>query len=300
MERVDSEERVMKTGHPSEVDGNRPRAGLRGATSSRTACLLLESGEGTPFSYRLNYGEGTGPGEAIKSPRHRHTFDQIRFIMAGEYGIADKTVPAGKVGYFPESVYYGPQVITPEVTILDVQYGGASGNGYLTPAELLAGRQKLEAEGRGTLEGGLFVWTDERGERHNQDAFEAVQEAIVGHRVDYAPPRYTDQVWMDPAAYDWVDDPGHPGVARKDLGTFTERDVRVAFIKMEKGASLPLGEEPSVEILVLTTGSVSYNGRTHPPLTAFGTDPGDEPETLVADETSELLYMKLPTFQPAA
>jgi hypothetical protein len=285
----------MKYGHPDTVPAKRPGGGVRGSDGTRTGSLLLEAGEGTVSCYRLSYGEGRG-GAPINSPRHRHTFDQIRFIMSGEYEIADKVIPGGLVGYFPESVHYGPQVISSEVTILDVQFGGASGLGYLTPKQLAAGRESLLAEGKGTLENGLYVTVDANGKQHNQDAFEAVQQHIVGHRVDYAQPRYLDQVWMNPDSFEWVKDEHQPGVARKMLGEFTERDVRIGFFSLEEGAELTFGTERASEIAFINKGAISYDGKIHPRLTAFGTEAADNPEVLLATEPTELLYMKLPTF----
>ena len=51
----------------------------------------------------------------------------------------------GMVGYFPEAVYYGPQSQDPSITCKTIvlQFGGASGSGYLSRAEVHAGMKEL-------------------------------------------------------------------------------------------------------------------------------------------------------------
>jgi hypothetical protein len=80
------------------------------------------------------------------------------------------------------------------------------------------------------------------------------------------------------------------------MGRFTERDIRCAYIQVEKGATLQLGTEPAPEFAWIKEGSLSFNGTDHPAMTAFGTTTEEEPGALRATETTELLYFKLPTF----
>jgi hypothetical protein len=286
----------MEIRHPNTAPSGRALTGggvrqINGPP--RSQFILGVGGAGTPNAFRLSYGEGAEGGEVL-SPRHRHTFDQFRFFMGGAFTLADYTIPVGYVGYFPESVFYGPQVIDASVKVFSVQFGGASGIGYITPAERPEGMARLRE--RGSFEGGLFVTVDENGERHNQDGFEALQEEIRGKKVDYAPPRYSGQVLMDPENFAWSKDPDNPGVAVKLLGRFTERDARVGFVRIDAGASYTFGHEQAPEILFLHTGVISYAGASHPRLTAFSVGADEGPYTLVASETAELLYMKLPTF----
>ena len=48
---------------------------------------------------------------------------------------APAQTPAGWVGYFPESAYYGPQSISPDLTMLVLQFGGPSGQGFASVAQ---------------------------------------------------------------------------------------------------------------------------------------------------------------------
>jgi hypothetical protein len=287
----------MQILHPDTAHSSRELTGggVRQTNGTpRRHAILGVGGVGTPNAYRCLYGEGPTGGELL-SPRHRHTFDQFRFFMAGEYKLADTVIPAGQVGYFPESVFYGPQLIQAGVTIFDVQFGGSSGTGFITPGERPEAMRRLIEKG-GKFEDGFFVTYDENGEKHLQDGFEALQEEIRGYRVKYAEPRYTDQVFMIPDNYEWTKDPDQPGVGRKLLGSFTERDTRVGFIQLDAGASFTFGYEQAPEVLFINEGAVSYQGESHPRLSALSTDLLEGPFTITADELTELLYIKLPTF----
>jgi hypothetical protein len=286
----------MQINHPDSAPdyGTVGGGGVRQSAGTRKSSTLLTGEEDTLNNYRLNYGIGGGDNDAL-SPRHRHTFDQFRYFLTDGYQLADTVIPAGRIGYFPESVFYGPQVIPPGVTIMDVQFGGAGGNGYPSLAQRRKGMDALRALG-GTFESGLYVTVDEKGKRHNQDGFEALMEQITGEKINYVNPRYADQVFVNPENFDWIEDRAFPGVARKSMAVFTERDIRVGAIQLRPGASFSFGTEAAPEIVFVDKGVISFNGEDRPRLTAFGTTATEEPSTLTAAEYTELIYFKLPTF----
>ena len=148
----------------------------------------------------------------------------------------------------------------------------------------------------GRFEDGFYVWEDEEGNTHNQDAFEAKWEAIYDKKIAYPEARYHSIVLMNPASYAWIKDPENPGVARKLLGAFSEREIRIACVELDKGASLSFGNEPAAEIAFLEEGALTHNGTTHGAHSGFATTADEHPQTLVAAEDSRLLYLKLPTF----
>jgi hypothetical protein len=284
----------MRTSHPSQAPDYFKEAGnLREGT--RVSRVLMTGEEGAPDNFRLGLGSG-GDEKSWTTPRHHHNFEQIRFPLEGDYSIGKKRVlPQGWVGYFPESAYYGPQVMSSNLTMLVLQFGGPSGHGFASVAQRKAGLERLKARG-GTLENGIYSWVDDEGKHRNQDAFEAVWEEMNGRKISYPEPRYDDLILMNPASFQWIDDPDTPGVSRKQLGTFTEREVRIGFVRLEPGATLTFGSEPSSEILFLKEGQVSHAGQTQERHTAFGTSAQDTPEQLTAVAASELFYMKLPTY----
>src|SRR5262249_28048209 len=115
----------------------------RGGTfHSRT---LGEGQPGTPGNFKFSV---SALGTDYSGPRHRHNFDQYRFMLEGEsdYG-QDGPLKAGMLGYYPEGVHYGPQVNKTPITNVVLQFGGASGSGYLLPRQGKAGVEGTHAHG---------------------------------------------------------------------------------------------------------------------------------------------------------
>jgi hypothetical protein len=217
----------------------------------------------------------------------------VRHVVAGEYVIAKNTVlPAGWVGYFPESAYYGPQVKSPSLNMITLQYGGPSGLGFYSVAQRKRAMQVLRE--RGEFTNGIYSSTDATGTRHNLDAGEAVWAEVFGS-AEYPPARYDRIVLIDPGAFEWRRDE-EPGVWRKHLGTFSEREVKIALVRVDEGSRLILGREPAAEIAFLKSGTVELDGADHAELSAFGSRADDAPAALTATTDCELLYVKLPTF----
>jgi hypothetical protein len=131
---------------------------------------------------------------------------------------------------------------------------------------------------------------------HNQDAFEAVWETMNGRKIEYPPSRYEDIILINPDTFGWVPDEANPGAAWKLLGTFSERQTKIAFAKLDEGAHIELGREPSNEIAFIVDGRISVGGQTHERLTAFGTAKHDAPDKLTAVEPTTIFYIKMPSF----
>lgn len=108
---------------------------------------LAEGEEGSVDNFKLSVGRSSAD---FYSPRHRHNFEQIRFVLDGELSFGrDGTLSAGMVGYFPEGVAYGPQTQSEgaDVATIVLQFGGASGSGYLSREEVHAGTEELKKHG---------------------------------------------------------------------------------------------------------------------------------------------------------
>jgi hypothetical protein len=284
----------MKINHPSQAQDLYDQVGAI-REGKRAQAVLLTGEECAPDNYRFTYTSGVG-NQTWTTPRHRHNFEQIRYPLSGDYSMkADKVLPAGWVAYFPESAYYGPQVKNPNLIMLTLQFGGPSGRGYMSVEERRRGQQELADKG-GVFEQGNYRWIDERGAHHEQDAFEATWEQAMGTRMDYPPSRYDDVIAMNPACFCWIPDRHSPGVSYKRLGSFTERDVRIALIQLKAGATLSFGTEPAAEIIYLTSGVLRHDGGTYGQMSAFGSARSEPPVPLTAAEESELFYVKMPTF----
>jgi hypothetical protein len=254
--------------------------------------FLLEGDDDSPNNYLLNVGV-TGSG-GWGTPRHRHNFDQIRYVLKGEYPVSpNKVMDEGSVAYFPESVHYGPQARPQGLEMMVIQFGGASGSGFLSTPRREAANEALQAKGE--FKDGIFTWIDEKGQKHNMDGSAACFEEATGKKLVFSPPRYDDVVMMDPKAYAWVNT-GKPGVSTKLLGTFTERLTNIRFIKVNAEAKYNTGSRSQIEILFLSKGKITINGKTYGEKTGVELLPSDPSVDIKANEDSVFLSVTLPMF----
>ena len=252
---------------------------------------LLVGQDGSPNNYDLNIGR-TGQG-GWRAPRHRHNFDQIRYCIKGRYPYGDdKVLPEGWVAYFPESVHYGPQDRPEGLETMVLQFGGASGQGYLSVAQREAANAALNKKGE--FKGGVFTYVDEKGQRHNQDGSAACFEYATGRKLEFAPARYDDVIVMNPDAHAWI--PQGEGVYVKWLGSFTERGARIGFVRLDSNAVYNGGLHDSIEILFQTKGQVTVGGEEYGRESAFEFQPKEGPLPVRAIEPSEFLCMVLHHF----
>ena len=157
----------MKIVQIEDVERKRGLEHRGGTFFSRT---MVEGTPGTPGNFKFSLSE---LGTDYSGPRHRHNFDQFRFALEGEstYG-QDGTLKAGMLGYHPEGVHYGPQVNVTPITNVVLQFGGASGSGYLLPREVKAGMEELKAFGE--FKDGVFHRHDGQPGKKNMDAYQAI------------------------------------------------------------------------------------------------------------------------------
>ena len=273
------------------TDGATAPQGMNGVRAGKLISKeLLVGRDETPNNYSFQIGASESE---YAVPRHRHNFDQVRYNVRGQIKYGDKVFPAGWVVYFPEGAYYGPQVREIGSLTLTGQFGGANGVGYLSKVQQKKAHADLQK--KGVFEKGVFTWTDEAGRRHNQDAFEAVFEQVTGQKLAYPTPRYDDIVLMNPETYAWLPVKGQPGVAEKILGTFTERETRIAMLRLDAGTTLKAVAPDAPQILFVTKGALDHAGHTYGPESAFGFDPG-ETAALTAKQPTEVLTIRMPRF----
>jgi len=198
---------------------------------------LLEGEPGSPGNYLLQNSETFGD---FASPRHRHNFEQYRYQMRGTFQFdRDGTMAPGVVGYFPEGTPYGPQTSSEDSLTLVLQFGGASGNGYMSEAELSASVAALKQHG--SFEKGIYTRQSTDGRRQNQDAYEAAWEHNSGRPVTYPPMRFQAPVFMNPEHFGWVQVADASGVAVKHLGSFGECRTDIGFLQFDAGAAYTAG-----------------------------------------------------------
>jgi hypothetical protein len=264
----------------TEVQENAPR---QGTFAFRR---LLEGTPGTPenFIFRM-----TKLDSGFYSPRHCHNFDQIRFILDGWTDFSrNGKLRAGMVGYFPEGAAYGPQSVSDDALILALQFGGASGAGYLSAEEVEEGGAELRKTGR--FERGKYIWVDARGKERQKDAYAAVWEHMNGRRFVAPKRRYRDPIFMDPAHYAWVDSRTEPGVAHKHLGSFSEAGTALDVDRIAEGATMELRPHG---ISFVLSGAGRIGGESLTRYSAVQLD-YDERAVLRATSRTELLHITLP------
>lgn len=254
--------------------------------------FLLTGEDGSPNNYLLNVGLTGGGGWG--TPRHRHNFDQIRYVLKGAYPVSPhKKMEEGSVAYFPESVHYGPQDRPEGLEMMVIQFGGASGQGFLSTPQREAANDALKAKGE--FKNGIFTWVDDKGQKHNQDGSAACFEEATGQKLVFSPARYDDVVMMDPGAYAWMDT-GTAGVTSKLLGTFTERNMQISFLKIDKDATHNTGTRSQIEVLFLSKGSISVDGKSYGEKSAIELLPSDKPVDIKANEDTLFFRVLLPKF----
>jgi hypothetical protein len=254
--------------------------------------FLLIGQDGSPNNYVLTLGRAGAGGWA--TPRHRHNFDQIRFVIKGDYPYeGEKVLPEGWVGYFPESVHYGPQARPEGLLVMGFQFGGASGAGYLSVAQREAANAVLAK--KGTFKSGMYTYTDEGGQQQTKDGSAACFEEAMGKPLTFAQPRYNSPIIMNPSAFAWM--PGSTvGNYVKWLGSFTERNMRIGFVRLDADAVFEGGHQPSIELLFLSKGRALANGREYGPHTAFEFLSTEGPIPVKALAETEFLRIVLPKF----
>jgi quercetin dioxygenase-like cupin family protein len=256
---------------------------------------LLRGEEQTPTNFSLVLADTD---VTFKSPRHRHNFDQIRITLEGSTNFGPRhNIEVGDVAYFPEGTHYGPQnqeLVGSGSLAMVIQFGGASGNGYMSQRELFTGQEELRAFGE-FADGVFRRKVAAPNARINQDAYEAIWEHQNGRPVEYPKPRMTEPVHFRAANLPWTEVEGRRGVQWKELGSFTERAIRLACLKLEVGAACTL-ESPQERILFVTEGAGRFDtGETWARHTAVHLMANEAP-SMSATAATEALVLFLPRF----
>ena len=196
----------------------------------------------------------------------------------------------GVVGYFPEGVYYGPQSQNPNevATAAVLQFGGASGSGYLSNAEVRAGMEELKKHGE--FKNGVFRRQVPFHGKKNADGYQAIWEHMHQRPMVYPAPRYSKPVFMDARHYEWVAVENAPGVFEKLLGVFTERRSEAGFLKLDAGASHTV-QGHGIYLVLSGAGEIAAQPMRKLTTLYLGRD---ESAIITAREATELMHFGLP------
>lgn len=230
------------------------------------------------------------------TPRHRHNFDQVRYMLEGEFSFdRDRLQKTGQLSYFGEGTYYEQKGVGVSETLL-LQTAGASGSGYMSFDQLYGTARDLLAKGR--FDGGVFTWTDDAGKKHNVDGYQAVWEEVNGRKLSYPKPRYDAAVILNPGNFAWIPLAHAPGVEIRELGHFHERGLEVAQLKVPQGASITTAGQPGRALLFVEQGSGTAGGERLHRHSAVQVEKG-ESVAIAAAEPMILLRLRLPCFEQA-
>ncbi len=213
---------------------------------------LLGAGSKPPHNYDLTLVEVKGK---VPVPQHKHNFDQFRYMVSGEYAfdVPEHTVMhPGDVGYFPEGAAYGPEDQIDDPIILVLQFGGASGLGFMNQPDLKVGAARLKERGR--FEKGKYFSDLPGADPEGVDGYEAVWEEVKGQSVVYPAPRYTAPLLMRSQAFLW--NPVGDGVYEKALGRFDGDSLAVRLLKLKPGSRTRIGDKKTRTLAVVTQGKV--------------------------------------------
>jgi hypothetical protein len=247
---------------------------------------LLEGPTGEPdnFVFRM-----TRLSADYTSPRHKHNFEQFRLVLEGNADFArDGVLKQGTIGYFPEGTSYGPQSSDAECLILALQFGGASGQGYVSPDQYSEAAVALKKIGE--FKDGVFTIIGPDGQKKNTDGFQAVWEQVNQRKMEYPKPRYNVPIFMDPDNFAWRPSAEQPGVAHKHMGTFTEFGSGIDLIRLDAGVEIEL--EPHSIYFVLS-GSGKAGAEPWLRYTTMHTDKTEQPK-IKASEQSVIYHIRLP------
>ncbi len=273
----------MRIVHGDEVEWKR---GLPHRGGTFHFMHLLDGTPGTPSNFQFNIGKAEGD---FASPRHRHNFEQFRFQLEGTMSFdRNGKLPQGTFGYFPEGAAYGPQTSEGTSMTAVLQFGGASGSGYLSRSEVAAGMNELKQFGE--FKDGIFRRKDDVEGRRNTDGYQAIWEHVNGQRMEYPKPRYRDPIMVDPGHFEWTPISGMTGVRQRRLGVFTERQCGASLVRLQPGASYAAAER---SVYLVISGSGTLASGPYRQYTALHLDEGED-AVFVAREETELLSLLLP------
>jgi hypothetical protein len=230
-------------------------------------------------------------------PRHRHNFDQIRLTISGPMNIGDgHVIGEGAVGYFGEGTPYGPQddpignVKPGDRLQLVLQYGGATGYGFMSMEQRLKAMRELQETG--TWVGPNYRHSDGRMEW----GLNTIWRHVFGEKLKYARPRYQDPVILDPRNFNWLPLRGQTGVDQKFLGAFSERGVWIEFVRVRTGAFWTSTDMRSRRLFFVLSGTGTAADSTIARFSAIQVDPGETLQLAAADDLN-LFLIGLPPIE---
>ena len=215
---------------------------VRAEPTARSACCSRDDApDGFNFWLARTVQNDEGD-DAFQSPRHKHTFQQIKFAERGAIDVSPgQYIQQGELGYFPKGAYYGPQHREKGLTSIVCQYGfnGEHQRGDYWESRRGEVLERLKA--RGTFEDGLFLERNpDSGEVMTRDSVDALYDEryrlLKGKPLVIPEPTYDAPILIHPTNSHYYD--AAPGVEVKQLGRFFDQpgpdgDVRLSMVRLK-------------------------------------------------------------------
>jgi hypothetical protein len=222
------------------------------------------------------------------SPRHRHTFQQIRYVLSGKMKYGHEVYEKGDCLYIPEGTYYGP--VKPvengeKLHFADIQFEGPSGIPYPEPEDVVDAQRRLAETG--TFEEGVYTFASGR----KRDAYEAILEEITGDEISYPKSLLSNYVVLRSSALPWQTHPSLINVESRDLAYFFESGPNIKMAKLSKGAALPVATPVGHRAVFLLEGNLEFDGKDYDALSYFLLPSGEQHAPLEAAADATLLII---------
>jgi hypothetical protein len=222
------------------------------------------------------------------SPRHRHTFQQVRYVLAGKMKYGHEVYEKGDCLYIPEGAYYGP--IKPvesdeKLHFADIQFEGPSGIPYPDPDDVVDAQRRLAETG--AFEEGVYTFAGGR----KRDAYEAILEEITGDRISYPKPLLNSYVVLRSSALPWRAHASLANVECRDLAYFFENGPNIKMAKLSKGVALPAASPIGHRAVFLLEGNLVFAGNDYDALSYFLLPSGEQHAPLEAASDASLLII---------
>lgn len=278
---------LKSKGDGSGHAGGRGGPGHSGREIFDPTVLQRDGSRPDSFYFGISYAN---PGDFM-TPRHHHNFDQMRYLIEGRWQDPAGVMEAGWLGVFPEGTYYGPQDQPDDRgTVLVIQFGGASGAGYVDKNLMRKASAELKAMGTGKFEGGVYRRNPGVEGKPVQDAYEAIWEHVKQRPIEYPEPQYASPVLIDSNVFPWRPLKGVTGVEEKALGTFTSCQYRVARYRLAAGAEFVATGRGVYFVL---SGAGKLESGPFRDQTSLYLEEGEQ-ASFIASQISDVLYLGLP------
>jgi len=222
------------------------------------------------------------------SPRHRHTFQQVRYVLSGKMKYGSEVYGPGDCLYLPEGAYYGP--IKPvedseQLHFADIQFEGPSGIPYPDPDEVVRAQRRLAETGK--FEDGVYTFPSGR----KRDAYEAILEELTGQPIEYPPARLNSYVVLRTAGFPWLAHETLGGVQQKHLAHFFETGPNLKMLRLARGATLPAAMPTGHRAVFLLEGDLRFGGKDFDALSYFVLPNGETHPAFEAASEATLLMV---------